>query len=118
MTLLSRFALSLTLLSTLATGAMAHSKMDATTPADGAVLAAVPPEVSLHFGKDIRLTKVTLTHGSDTPVDLDLSGMGSFTMMYSLPIPDQGAGLYTVDWRGLGMDGHALTGSFGFEVAK
>lgn len=118
MTTLSRFALTLTLLSSLATGALAHFKMDETTPANGAVIAAVPAEVSLHFGKKIHLTKVTLTHGADAPVDLDLSAFGSFDTMFDLPVADRGAGTYSVDWRALGADGHALTGSFSFEVSE
>ena len=118
MTAFSRFALTLTLMGSLATGALAHSKMDETTPANGAVIAAVPAEVSLHFGKKIRLTMVALTHGDDAPVELDISAFGSFEMMFSLPITGQGAGIYTVEWRGLGADGHALTGSFSFEVSE
>ncbi len=118
MTFILRFALTLSVLVSLSTGAAAHSKMDETTPANGSVIAAMPAMVSLHFGKKIRLTKVTLTHEADTPVAFDLSAFGSFANKFDLPVADQGAGSYIVDWRGLGADGHALKGSFRFEVTK
>ncbi len=118
MTFITRFALTLFVLVNLATGAAAHSKIDETTPANGSVIATMPEAVSLHFGKKIRLTKVTLTHEADAPVAFDLSTFGSFANMFDLPVADQGAGSYIVDWRGLGADGHAMMGSFRFEVTE
>jgi methionine-rich copper-binding protein CopC len=34
----------------------------------------------------------------------------------SLAAPDLGPGLYTVDWRAMSADGHAVNGSFSFTV--
>ncbi len=40
---------------------------------------------------------------------LIVSSMGSW-------MHDVGAGVYVVEWRGLGSDGHALNGTFSFTV--
>ena len=96
--------------------AFAHSKVDTTLPKDGAVLQAAPEVVALNFGAKIRLTKVELTAPDAKPEDMDLSAHKSFETEFELPLTDAGAGLYQIDWRGLSADGHAVQGSFSFQV--
>ncbi|TMM51176.1 copper resistance CopC family protein [Sulfitobacter sabulilitoris] len=103
-------------LSLLATGVLAHSPLKATTPADGAVAGAVPTEVTMTFMRDIRLTRVQATHADHDPVDLDLGDQTSFATGFALPLEGMGPGTYVIEWRGLGDDGHPLTGRFGFTV--
>jgi len=100
----------------LSSGAYAHSKVDTTTPSNQAALADVPAQIDLDFAKKIRLTKVELTHESATTVSLDLDGLTRFERAFSLPIQNMGDGTYHIEWRGLGMDGHAMQGEFTFEV--
>ena len=100
----------------LASGVYAHSKVDTTTPSDQAVLVEVPALIDLDFAKKIRLTKVELTYESDPTVPLDLGGQTRFERAFSLPIQNLGDGSYHIEWRGLGMDGHAMQGEFTFEV--
>ena len=99
-----------------ATGAMAHSPLQKTTPANEAIVAEMPSEVLLNFKGDIRLTRVSITHADTHSMDMDLGAQTSFTQEFSLPMHDMGAGVYVVKWRGLGDDGHALNGSFSFIV--
>ncbi len=99
-----------------ATTAMAHSPLKATTPADGAKVEQTPEELSFDFKGKIRLTRVTVTVADDTDIDLDLSGHKKFATDYALPIEDMGSGVYEVEWRGLGTDGHAQKGTFNFTV--
>lgn len=99
-----------------ATGAMAHSPLNGTTPANEAVVAEVPTDVLLDFKGDIRLTRVTMTHADHAGVDLDLSGHDGFIPEYAIPMQAMGSGDYVIDWRGLGVDGHALNGTFTFNV--
>ena len=99
-----------------ATTAFAHSKLDTTEPANGAVLAQAPARIVLSFAKRIRLTKVRLRHGDKAAVDLDLSGQRGFATRIAVPIPGGGPGLYRIDWRGLAADGHAMRGRFSFRV--
>ena len=99
-----------------ATGALAHSPLDSTTPANEAVVTQMPSEVLMDFKGDIRLTRVAITHADTHSMEIDLGEQTSFTQAFALPMHDMGAGKYVIEWRGLGADGHALNGSFSFTV--
>ena len=99
-----------------ATGVVAHSPLSGTTPAHEAIIAEVPTEVLLEFKGDISLTRVTMTHEDHPSVDMDLTGHSGFISSYAIPVQPMGTGEYVIEWRGLGTDGHALTGSFHFTV--
>lgn len=99
-----------------ATGAVAHSPLSGTTPANEATIAVMPSEVVLDFKGDIRLTRLTMSHADQPSVDLDLSGFKGFISDYAIPVPSMGKGQYVIEWRGLGADGHALNGAFSFKV--
>lgn len=104
------------LISMFATSAFAHSGVDTTLPANGEILEETPAEVSFKFTKDIRLTRVEMTHQDHPTVILELGDQTSFGRDFSLPVEEMGVGIYHIDWRGLGMDGHAVQGSFAFTV--
>ena len=95
---------------------MAHSPLDGTTPANEATVAEMPTEVLMDFKGDIRLTRVTITHADTHSMDMDLGEQTAFTQEFALPMHNMGAGVYVVEWRGLGDDGHALNGTFSFTV--
>lgn len=99
-----------------ATGAMAHSPLDATTPANKASVTEMPTEVLMDFKGNIRLTRVIITHAETHSMDMDLGAQTAFTQEFALPMHDMGAGVYVVEWRGLGDDGHVLNGTFSFTV--
>ena len=96
--------------------ALAHSPLKETTPANGAVVAAAPSEITLTFKGKIRLTRVSVAHESSATVDLDLGTQKGFISHYTLPMTTTARGSYSVTWRGLGSDGHALKGSFSYKV--
>lgn len=85
-------------------------------PENGAVLAEAPAAVTLNFAKKIRLIKVDMTYQDTPKVMFDLGDQKSFATEYTLPLPEQGAGTYLIEWRGLSIDGHAMTGEFAFTV--
>ncbi|MXW92725.1 MAG: copper resistance protein CopC [Rhodospirillaceae bacterium] len=99
-----------------ATTAFAHSKLNTTEPADGAVLVQAPARIVLSFAKRIRLTKVRLRRGDNDAVDLDLTRHKGFATRFAIALPGRGRGLYRIEWRGLAADGHAMRGSFEFRV--
>ena len=99
-----------------ATGAVAHSPLKNTIPADDAVISEVPTEVLLDFKGDIRLTRVTIKHADNDAIKMDISGNDGFIKNYIIPIENTSFGIYVIDWRGLGADGHALNGKFSFTV--
>ena len=99
-----------------ATGAVAHSPLKSTIPADDTVISEVPTEVLLGFKDDIRLTRVTITRANNDAIKMDISGHDGFIKNYAIPIENTGFGIYVINWRGLGADGHALNGKFSFTV--
>ena len=99
-----------------ATVGFAHSKLKNSEPAAGATVAAAPTEIELSYATQIRLTRVTVKRNEDEAVQLDLSDYQSFATDFTLVSGVQGRGMYLVNWRGLGADGHPLTGEFQFEV--
>ena len=99
-----------------ATGAMAHSPLDGTTPTNEAIVTEMPTEVLMDFKGNIRLTRVPITHANKHSMDMDLGEQSAFTQEFALPMHDMGAGVYVVEWRGLGDYGHALNGTFSFTV--
>jgi methionine-rich copper-binding protein CopC len=94
----------------------AHSDMQTTTPQDGALLADVPVEIGLNFTAKMRLTSVKASHSGGEIQAIDLEDYKGFETQFTLPMPPMGPGGYDVEWRGLGMDGHAMQGTFSFEV--
>ncbi|MBE1284469.1 MAG: copper resistance protein CopC [Rhodobacteraceae bacterium] len=107
---------SIGLISMLATSAFAHSKMETTTPENGATIADVPSMITFSFTDDIRLTKVNMIHQDAPSVMLDLGEQTHFDRAFALPLQSMGEGTYRIEWRGLGADGHAMQGEFTFTV--
>ncbi|WP_171133053.1 MULTISPECIES: copper resistance CopC family protein [unclassified Ruegeria] len=96
--------------------AMAHSKVETTTPTDGATIPNQPGEVELRFDQEIRLTRVGLAFEQEKAVKLELGDQTNFEQNFSIPLPSKGSGTYVIEWRGLGVDGHTMQGEFSFTV--
>ncbi|MEE9313034.1 MAG: copper resistance CopC family protein [Rhizobiaceae bacterium] len=112
---MTRFLIVLASVFFITTTANAHSPLKSTAPQKDAILEAAPKEIVLNFAKMVRITKVTLAK-DDTEAKLELP-FKKFTNDISIPNPTTGVGSYTVNWRALGKDGHALKGSFSFTVS-
>ncbi|MGJ5621309.1 copper resistance protein CopC [Sulfitobacter sp. MF3-043] len=80
-----------------ATGALAHSPLDSTTPAHEATISEVPSEVYLDFKGDIRLTRLTMQHGPHASSDLDLSGHPGFISDYAIPMQGMGSADHVIE---------------------
>ena len=104
------------LLALSAADAGAHSDIETTVPANGAVLGEAPAEIELEFAKPIRVTRIQLTVDQGAPVDLDLGEQASFATRIQIPFPAMGSGSYRIEWRGLADDGHTMRGELEFEV--
>lgn len=95
---------------------LAHSRTDMTVPKDGATVEKAPTQIQLKFNKDIRLTKVEAFHPGGMSHVLDTQSLKGFESHFTLPFQAMGNGLYRIEWRGLGTDGHAMQGEFSFTV--
>lgn len=97
--------------------ASAHSKSEATTPADGATVTEVP-ERSMRFDDPMRIISVTLT-SPDGDVDIEReTDMDPTQEFRALPSEALAPGSYRFDWRGMASDGHPMQGSFSFTVVE
>ena len=95
--------------------AYAHTELSASMPADKAALDAAPKEVMLHFTEAVRLTALSLTKQGAAAAELGPLPAGK-SQHFAVPARELSAGAYTVEWRALSDDGHALRGAFGFTV--
>ena len=96
--------------------ATAHSRPETTAPADGEVVAAAPAVIAISFDKPMRVTTIELTDADGEAFALERTDeMAPVTRFEATP-PPLPAGRYTVTWRGLSEDGHAMSGRFSFEV--
>jgi methionine-rich copper-binding protein CopC len=97
-----------------------HFALDKAVPADESSVDAVP-EVKLWFTEppsqgtvSIRLLDADGNLVETTEATQDTEDPTAFAVKPATPPP---AGRYTVRWRGMGGDGHVVTGELGFTVA-
>ncbi len=100
-------------------GASAHAHLKTSAPAADAVVTA-PAEIDLAFteGVNLRFTGLAIVGpgGAAVPVGPARLGPGGDA---TLVVPITGpltAGLYTIAWHALAVDGHGTEGSFSFTV--
>ncbi len=97
--------------------AFAHSKSEATTPANDATVTEVP-ELSMRFDDPMRIISVTLT-SPDGDVEIErATGMDPVKEFRAMPLEELSPGSYRFDWRGMASDGHPMQGSFSFTVTE
>jgi methionine-rich copper-binding protein CopC len=83
--------------------------------ADGAVLDASPPSLTLDFGHPMRLTNVRLSNaaGEIIPVTFNTPATGTSSALVSLPRLDRDR--YTIAWSADAGD-HTMGGTVRFEI--
>jgi len=113
--------LSLTMIAvaTLASGgALAHTELEATVPADRAMIGEAPENVELTFSEPVRLTALSIQ--MDGGRKQSLGPLPSDTAAsFSVALPAAaGDGHYVVTWRALSEDTHVMSGEFMFAVGS
>ena len=96
----------------------AHSIKEATSPADGSVIAASPDAISMTFDMPLRVTLITLTDQTGAEYALARSDNMQSVSDFTAQPPELSAGQYKITWRGLATDGHPMQGEFGFEISE
>ena len=95
----------------------AHTRLTASTPADGARLARPPAEIRLRFSEpvDPAVVRLSLVDAAGRPHRLSephgLDGEVGTTLAPTGP-----AGRWRLDYRVVGTDGHPVTGTLSFTV--
>lgn len=97
--------------------ALAHAKMVASVPTDGASVASPVSEIEFTFSKPLRLTLVKVVRRSDQ-MQMPMAGelpksIGTSARTLVAPL---GVGSYDVSWTAVAEDGHVMKGSFAFTV--
>lgn len=99
--------------------ALAHNSLASSMPADGETVTAPPADTVLTFDKDVPLDTLTVTLTDPGGVRTQLQGSrhGSSASEVLTPLPALVDGTYSLRWRLVGADGHAITGRVQFTVA-
>jgi copper resistance protein C len=96
---------------------MAHTGIAVSSPSDGDVIADELTLVEMTFTTTFEkaLSTATLSNeaGEEVPHAELIQGNKSMSMRFDDPLP---TGAYTVNWKLLGADGHAVEGQYSFSV--
>lgn len=99
----------------IASPAFAHSALQSSVPADGAVVTGAKT-VRLTFAADVRLVGLRLVANNlDLPLPIDRAAPAA--MSFEAALPQLGEGTYEIKWSAMAADGHVVTGSFSFTIS-
>lgn len=95
--------------------ARAHSRLLASSPADGEALAAPPGAIMLRFNEPAQLTALRLfaADGAEWPVELRRITAPEHRAAPARPLPP---GAWRLVWRAISADGHEIGGTIRFRV--
>lgn len=99
--------------------AWAHIELAESDPADGAALSKVPSTVTMTFSEDVTgpaQVAVTAPNGTRMQDGDPATADATVTQRIKAPGNDETAGTWTVAYRVLSIDGHAVTGEMVFTV--
>ena len=100
-----------------AAAAVAHTKSEGTTPADGATVAEVPM-LHIVFDAPMRVIAASLSHdGAEVAIERE-TGMEPALEFHAVPAEPLAPGTYRLDWHGMAEDGHPMQGGFAFTVSE
>ncbi len=100
--------------------AVAHSLLLESSPAAEATLTTPPPQLTLRFNNRIekRLSRISLLDERGTPQALTIAVADGGADRLTAAVPPLAPGAYRVEWHVLSTDGHVVSGSFGFRLAR
>jgi copper transport protein len=101
--------------------AWAHANLLESTPDDGTVVTASPPQVVLRYDQPVSTAfgAVKVLAPDGTRVDTGQTASGGDSSTVTAPLrPDLPAGTYTILWRVLSQDSHTIFGSSTFSVGQ
>jgi methionine-rich copper-binding protein CopC len=97
-----------------------HLRLDRAEPAIDTTITKAPTEIRLHFSEAVKapLTAIKIMGPDSVLVQIEplTLGVGKIPPVVARIKGVMKPGLQKVDWRTQGSDGHALTGSFSFNL--
>ncbi len=112
------FSIFLIFATLISSSAFAHTALLKSFPENGDVIHETIDDLSLSFVGKIRLTKVSVKIDDQHVGDIDLSQNKKFAKQFLLSFSFKQMGKFQIIWRGLGEDGHVLTGMIEFRKVK
>ncbi len=108
-----------TLLAAAALGAapaFAHGGMIETSIHDKASFAQAPADFKGTFEHDSAITSIMLMTAEKKMIGLDFKPSKTLGKAFTIPLPKLAAGSYTLSWKSMAKDGHAMPGAVRFTV--
>jgi methionine-rich copper-binding protein CopC len=98
------------------TGAFAHAAIASSSIANGGAVATTPANFGVTFSAPVRLAGVTLTNAAGAQVPMTYRGSATPAATFSVPLPRLAPGTYTMAFRAMGADGHAMAPQTTFTI--
>lgn len=99
-----------------ASPAFAHGGMMETSIHDKASLAQAPAEFKVTFQHDSAITSLMLMTADKKRIAVDFKPSKTMGKEFIVPLPKLGKGSYTLSWKSMAKDGHAMLGAVRFTV--
>ena len=96
--------------------AQEHAMLQASNPADGAVLEAPPRQLELIFMHPVHLNAVVVSTLAGENIPVAVEHTGEAAAEYTVPLPELQPDDYTVQWQAAG-EGHIMSGTIRFTVS-
>src|SRR5690348_5246879 len=91
--------------------AFAHGGMVETSIHDKDKFAKAPATFNVSFEHDSAITSLMLMDGANKHVAMDFKPSKTMAKDFSIPLPQLPKGTYTLSWKSLAKDGHAMPGA-------
>ena len=98
--------------------ALAHGKGMMTMPTNGQTVRADTKVMHLMFTDPMQITTVALAAPDGKTYKINGPAANQAVKTWEGKLPQLAPGNYKVDWRGMSPDGHAMNGTFGFNVGR
>ncbi len=99
-----------------ASPAFAHGGMMETSIHDKASLAQAPTEFKVAFQHESAITSFVLMTADKKMIAVDFKPSKTLGKEFTIPLPTLEKGAYTLSWKSMAKDGHAMPGAVRFTV--
>lgn len=99
-----------------ASPAFAHGGMMQTSIQDNARVAEAPADFKVTFQHESAITSLMLMDANKKVIAVDFKPSKTMGTEFTIPLPTLAKGSYTLSWKSMAKDGHAMPGAVRFTV--
>lgn len=96
--------------------AFAHGGMQETSIHDNASFAQAPADFKVTFEHESAITNLMLMTAGNKMIAVDFKPSKTLGKEFTIPLPKLDKGSYTLSWKSMAKDGHAMPGAVRFTV--